>query len=777
MSYSNPSNSYSEFGFESETQQQTPEKSNDYSEFGFEGESPKQKEKVGKAKSLLYGLAEGVLGVTGLLQYGANELSKGLEPEGTPEIPFEKENPILSYMSKFPESEDQTSRRIRTGASGAITGSIAGVPGIVAGIVGSQAGQTIRELFGKEGKFEKFGVGEVSAIGADILSGGISGIATSLAKGSKVAASQVPAVFRQGTTALEKASIKNVVQGEKNALQNIVDSFGRSQIEGFEKSASAVSPNRFTELTKSDFSGLQRNADNMFRENNLSLISPLQVTPEQGGRAIQESANMVFQDTVINAEKQAYAKAREAAKDLSGSAPETLKEAKKLRDSLISTSPSGEQNPVVNYLSNLISDLETTTPSRTIPASKLIGPNGLPLIAEETIEATTEATKRSANELIDMVQKGNYAVNYESELREQSHRLIPIINTLRRETGSVLNKDPKAANLYLQANNLHGKNAETWGTRYMKQVRFTENPESIIAKTEQASNMKNLKQAIPDPGIQAITERLVIDKMTQSGSSKSNIQSVHNLSPELSHNAKNAAQELINVKDPLTSVGGRAQVRNEILKDTAQSINTGKRPEKILNLMETPKGYMLVKEALSHSPQSREAFKAFERLFIEDIFSSITDSSGKIDFGKASNILKNGDVRQVTEMIGGKGLVSRFEELANFATSFEKNMALYSNPQTQSLFKSLAKNVKDAGFMGTVLHALHVPWPIIVGLGLGKATVGGLKLGYSAMQSKLLSNPQAMKILESISKANTVQELEKQVPRLISEIGKKTENE
>ena len=68
------------------------------------------------------------------------------------------------------------------------------------------------------------------------------------------------------------------------------------------------------------------------------------------------------------------------------------------------------------------------------------------------------------------------------------------------------------------------------------------------------------------------------------------------------------------------------------------------------------------------------------------------------------------------------------------------------------------------------MHALHVPWPVIVGLGLGKAAIGTAKLGYNALQKVILSNPEAVRILGLISKANTVEELAKQVPRLLAEI-------
>lgn len=758
----------------------------DYSQFGGEPvkENPPEKEKANSADSIVYGFIESLLGIPALVQYGVNEYSKGIEEAfyGKEENPksFEEENPIMNYLASLPESKDETGRRLRTGTAGITAGALGGIPGILAGLVGSQAGQTVRELYGKEGKFDEFGWGEAAAIGVDFLTGLGTGIVSSAVKsGTREAATAArnPAVFRPANTRLERATVKNAMQGEKNALQTIVDDFSRSQINQFESDISSLAPRTYSELGELPLSGIQRQAEDMHRQGMLGMISPLNPTPEQGGRAIQEAANTLFQQEVIQGERAAYTAAKESAENLSGTAPRTLEQAKALRDSLVATTPSKEQNPVVTYLNGLISDLETVTPASTQPASKLLNAQGKPIEAAREIAESSVPTTKKANDMITLVQNGNQAINYGSEFREQSHRLKPIINTLREETGQVLNKSPEAAALYNEANTLHARNAETWGTKYMQNVRFTENPENIVSSTKKASNLANLKQAIPNPGIQNIAERLIVDDITKSGSSSSNARAIRNLSPELSLNAQNAANELINVKDPLTNSGGRAVVRNQILKDAAQSVNTGKRPEKILDLMQTPKGLRLVQETLNQSPQGREIMQTFERLFVEDVFNSIREPSGMINFTKAKNVFKNNEVRQVTEMIGGPGITARFNQLEQAANNFERNTALFSKPETQSLVKSATAEVKNAGLIGTVLHALHVPWPVIIGLGLGKATAGASKVGYGAIQRRVLSNPKAVNILEALSRATTSEEVAKQIPRLIKEIEKEDKSD
>jgi hypothetical protein len=193
--------------------------------------------------------------------------------------------------------------------------------------------------------------------------------------------------------------------------------------------------------------------------------------------------------------------------------------------------------------------------------------------------------------------------------------------------------------------------------------------------------------------------------------------------------------------------------------------------------MQTPKGYNLVRDSLNHTPESRRLFQSFQRLFIEDIFSSITDKTGQIDFSKARNILKNNNVRQVVENIGGNRLVMRFNQLENFANNLESNINLFKAPATQSLFKRVLENTKSAGLVAGVLHALHMPLPIIAGLGLIKGAGSISKITYNAIRTKLLQNPKALRILENISIANSTEQLAKQLPRLIAEFEKESDSE
>jgi hypothetical protein len=775
---------YSIFGgtpVEPEVQQlksnQNPEV--DYSQFG----GTPVKEKAGKWDSLLYGAQEGVLGVASLAKSGVNEFSKQANKVlGGPRLSNDEENLSADYLSSFPESEDQTSRRLRTGAAGAVGGIPFGVPGIIAGLVGSQAGQTIREVWGNEGKFDEFGWGEGAAIGADVLAGSAGALGHSVAKNAvKQSINRTPAIFNAAEGKIQKAVIKNNLNGQKDSLQKIINDFGQIKINEFERSATQISPNRYTDLNQSSASALERNANQMFRNSELSTISPLSPTKEQGGRALQEAANSVFQTQVIEGERAAYTQASAAAEGLSGQAPRTLEEAKRLRAQLTRTTPRPDQQPLISFIDNLILDLETTAPAATSPASSILDASGRPVNPSITTPETTAPRTRSANDLVKTVQDANNAVNYGSELRQQSHRLIPIVNTLRQETGAVLAKNPEAARLYQQANQLHANNAQVWGTKYMRNVRFAENPEKIVGMTRSPSNMRNFKQGVQDPTMQALGERLVIEDITSGSSAATNRKEIAGLAPELSINAKNASNALADVKDPLTNSGGRAAVRNEVLKDSAQAINTGKPPNKVLALMQNPKGYEIVRESLSHSPQGREVFASFERLFVEDLFKSTLNKNGQIDFNVANNIMKNRETRDVINRIGGSSLVFRFENLEQVAENFQKNVRLYqNNPDTISLSRKIFTSARNAGIAGALFHSIGVPSQVLVGLGLASVASTATSSFYNSISQKILSNPRSVSLLEAISKASTPQQLNRLLPRLtetINEEIKKTQGE
>ncbi len=759
------------------------EEASSQDDFQEDKASNPKKEKVGWLKSAMYSVPE--LGA-GLLNLGDRALFGGYLPNGPQEGALSKVNQVVS---EFPESEDETGRRIRTGVpavlSGAATGFATGGPvgAIIGGgsaLIGSQAGQSVRETFGEEGKFKEFGWGEGLALGADFITSlGLSTVGNAMRQGAQQA-TRIPPPFQQPNSRLQTAVVKNAMQGERNALENVINDFSTQQIAGFENQMNQVSPLRYTEAPPAvgaRAAEVKRAQDTMFRNGQLNVISPIQTTPEQAGVAIQNAANATFDINVREAERAAYGAASHASRDLSGQAPRTLQQARDLRSEVLRTPASPEQASMLGYLNDLIESLEVTTPARQIPASQILDVNGNPIVAATEIPASTAPQTRSANDLVQMVQKGNQAVNYDSTFREQSHRLVPILNTLREETGQVLSQDPIARQLYQNANNLHAQNSEVWSTRYMRNIRHTETPEQIISQTKKASNMRNFKQGVVDPTTQGLMERMVVDDATKSGSVGSNNKFVQDMGNTLSPRAQGAARGLIDVKDPLTTEGGRAAVRNSILSDTAEAVATGKKPTEVLKLMETPKGYNIVAQTLNYSPESRNLFRSFQRQFVEDIFDGARDKSGRIDFKKAGNIIKDQETRTVLRNIGGDPLVNRLENLEGYANNFQRNASLYKTPEVQSIFKKVLGASKNVGIMGYIMHTMHMPPEAMVATGLGMGLYEASKVGGQAVWKQFLSSPRAVALVERLSLATTAEQVARILPKLVSEIEDLQENQ
>lgn len=736
--------------------------------------SEKPKEKAGKLKSALYGAAEGILGLPALVQYGVNEWSKPFENMfGEPaNLPFEKENPLMNTLSQFPESEDATSRYIRQGTAGVVGGLPFGAPGVVGGLSGSLAGQGVREAFGEEGKFNEFGLGETAAIGTDIFTGGLGALATDLGRNiSKASAKASSQLFQNAESRLQKGNVRAVLRGDKGRLENQIAEASEAQLKQYEEALGKISPETIENIPATGTSNIKQQTENLQKEGFLGTLYPEQMTPDQGGSLLQNTAKKVFQENVINAEREAYNKASQAAQGISGEAPITVRMAKDLREELLRTTPTPEQNPTIHFLNGLIRDLEQETPAARLSASRVLDVNGNPLIAERIVPAAAMPRERQANDLVKMVQSGNQAINYDSQLREQSHRLKKIINQLRDETGQVLSKNPEASRLYREANLLHGVNAETWGTKFMRDLRFAENPEKIVSRLHQASNLRNLNEGISEARIRGLAERLVIDSITSGGSSDANRLAINNIIPELSPTARQVAKDMLALKDGLTTQGSRQAQVNGILKDVTQSLSTGIRPEKTLKLMKTAKGYQLVKESMNATPETRKVFKALERQVVEDIFSEFLDKGGRLDFNKIESVFKNKEIRDVVRQIGGDRLVKQFLDLEKMAKNFQRNSKLYSTPEAKSLMSKMVKEGWKLAAITPFLHMLHFPSALIGLVGVGRAGILASTPLFRELKDRILTNPKIFRALEQLSLADTAQKLEKSLFRLRDEIG------
>ena len=133
------------------------------------------------------------------------------------------------------------------------------------------------------------------------------------------------------------------------------------------------------------------------------------------------------------------------------------------------------------------------------------------------------------------------------------------------------------------------------------------------------------------------------------------------------------------------------------------------------------------------------------------------------------------DIRNVVKKIGGEELLQQFSTLEKMATNLERNKNLYTQPEVQSLFKRILGSATKSAMLGTMLHLLHVPIPVLAALGFTKLAVEATKASYKTIKNGILKNPRAFRILEQISNADSLKKLAEQLPRLMNELEVKEE--
>ena len=677
-------------------------------------------------------------------------------------------SPTKEVLKNLPKSETQTGRRLRNAASAGVLTSVFGPLPTLISIASGQVGQTVREIFGEDG--EGGFLVESAAFIVDLftslgLSIGPGILKESLKNSNKAnAIKKISSVFEDNVKYLDKTDAKNIILGEKKALDKVVNDFSKDQIQVFEKEASKTASKPFEKLENIPATSLDDGIQKAYVDAQLNLITPIETTLEEGSRVIQDTTNKIFKSSVIDAEQAAYKKVSQESSKLSGKATETIKLAKKKRAELSSTTPTPDQEQAISFLDTLISDLEHTTPPKKVAGG--LDVSGSFIRDPSVIPSSTLPRTRTANDLIKMVQAGNHSINYDSQVRLQSHRLKPVIDMLREETGNVLQKNAKAFDLWKSANKLHGDNAKLWNTKNMRKVRFGENPESIIKANQTGSNLRNFKQATQNEYLSDFTEKMVIKEITDKGSSKSNNLALNKLQPSLSPRAHRAAKNIISSKNPDSLAGGREALKNKLINDAASSILAGKRPEIVLERMRTPKGYDFVYNTFKRTKNGREIFKSMERLFIEDIFESALTKEGIIDFKKANDIFKNKNIQEVVRKIGGNNLVNRFKELEKASIRFNANKELFKNPKELGFIKEATSKIKNAGILTAVMHSFGVPYEVLAGMGLAKGAFEISKIASKKLIQKVASNPIAVDAIRRLSLAKTGKEASKQILRL-----------
>lgn len=139
-------------------------------------------------------------------------------------------------------------------------------------------------------------------------------------------------------------------------------------------------------------------------------------------------------------------------------------------------------------------------------------------------------------------------------------------------------------------------------------------------------------------------------------------------------NARQAMREGIRYGTKDSSTGAIRALKESVLSDVQKSVASGSRPESTMQLMLTKKGYRAVQEALLPTEEGRQIFKSMEKNIVGDMFESLLDKEGKVDFSKAKELLKDPHLVRIVEDVGGKDAVDFLRKAEGYGDQIAKNL-------------------------------------------------------------------------------------------------------
>lgn len=565
---------------------------------------------------------------------------------------------------------------------------------------------------------------------------------------------------REGKSFLEASAAKAIVQQGESGLNREIEKIASSQLRDMELATGRLSESRFAELAplRTTLSEEQQQLQQLARNGILDTVHPTEATNQTAMTRIQNAVNQKFQESVIEAEAAAYSAAKAKSATARFSTPNTLQQAKNLRADMMRVAPSPEQEAVINELNRFIGAIEEGR------GPQILGPDGMAF-------GEGLAPAQMANEHIQNLQNANRFVSYDSALRSQSDRMKPILATYRREIAGKLPEDAREA--WNAANSLHARNAEIWGTRYMRGLRFEEVPERILSQTKTPSNLQNLKKAMGRSRFVSLMERQIIDDITAKGSAESQRLALKQLAPRLTPTARRAAKELVDLGDKVGSQGARAAEKKALLSDIVQAAETGQPPTKALGLYETAKGRRFVHESLGKTEQGRQVAKSLDRMYTESLVNEFTKADGTLNIAKVKDIFNspNGkEIKAVLRDIGGQDLVNRFEGLARIAENIEKNVAIYTKPSFREGLRTLLQTGQNHLLISGMLHLFHFPTAFLLSAGIVRAGAASLRKVSSLAINTALRNPKIYRALEQMSRSQSAELSLRLLPQIIGSI-------
>lgn len=394
-----------------------------------------------------------------------------------------------------------------------------------------------------------------------------------------------------------------------------------------------------------DFTKTLEQAEKEGLETKLNVFHPEAETNQELGQTLQRDIQTQYK-AAKSAEESLYTPIKQKSQSIVANSPLATKQAKKsLADIKFS-----EQKPI-----------KTRPPGYSAFETEL-----------ENVLSDIGKGFNSVAKMIEVKQRLNEMINHELVEPYIKNKLKLTKNDLSKDIEIALSKDKDLARQLKIADATHARNEKIFNNENMIAIRRQSLPERIPDKFESPTILKNIKE-VTSPEQHKAIERAFLDNLKNQNAKKA-AELLKENSKHLSDEARELARDIVTSKNPSLSKRITSNSKDAIVKDLTEMVETGKRPDNVLNLWKTSQGRKLVNEALKDSVNKKEIIKYLEKQSISDFGMEITKENGQIDFKKLNQLMKDPAIRQSIEAVGGKDAVKFFEKMEGLEDALVKNV-------------------------------------------------------------------------------------------------------
>jgi hypothetical protein len=580
----------------------------------------------------------------------------------------------------------------------------------------SQALQADLAGYGAKSLVGAMGGGETAQTWADIIGSLGYGLGSAL----KAKPTAIPNIAEETGGLLSKAEMK----GSQNALQKRIQELDSSMINNLEGKTAQLSEKTFSDFPTFEAQEINRDIVKTNQGAVLNKIAP-EMTPEIAWTNVGEHVENSYQK-----EREAYKKLYEEAGKRARSIKHTPTESTDLAASLLKK----------------IRNVDTTAPGYEAVAKALTTAMTDLGVSIENVGGQAKIITKpvTIDKLQDVAIRLGEIVNYENLTPSIKDLIKPLVSQLKQEIRTGLKKEsPLGFIAFDKAEKAYAKTAERFGNDAIMKLRKTETPENLTNFFSSPSNYKRLKE-VTDQNFLNIADRQIIEELAAKNTDTAKKELRH-LEQYLGQSNKDLANNLIDLGDKLTAPGQKAILQQRILEDAQRAIVSGERPNLIMKSMQTPEGYNIVKQTLERTPKGKEVFKVMQKQFVQDLFQSVLDDSGKINWSKAANLVKDPQVKSVLRSIGGEDLINFFRSMEKYGTNIQNNFAKYGS--------------QDRTLLNEVFKVATSPTKLLLtalGTAIGGPVTGATIAASSVLATeafwRMLANPKAQGVIKALAK-------------------------